>query len=72
MTKDEFVKTACKMGYCNKQQAEAYCEGKEVFTDDDFIGVYRMVEAQRPRSHGHGCGNGFTSKRYKLDGNDNR
>ena len=72
MTKDEFVKTACKMGYCNKFQAEAYCEGRDTFTDEDFIGVYRMVESQRPKNKRNGCGNGFTSERYKLDGNDNR
>ena len=72
MTKDEFIKTACKMGYCSKKQAENYCEGKETLTDDDYIGVYRMAESQKPRSHGIGCGNGFTSKRYKRDGGDNR
>lgn len=74
MTKDEFIQTASKLGYCNKKQAEEYCEhkGKDIYTDDDYIGVYRMVESQKPRSHGIGCGNGFTSKRYKLDGSDNR
>lgn len=47
MTKEEFIKTACSLGYCNAMQAEEYCEDRTIFTDDDYIGVYRMVEAQR-------------------------
>lgn len=69
MTKDEFIKSACKMGYCNKKQAEQYCEGKETFTDEDYIGVYKMVESQRYKTPGHHLfGGGYTSKLYFLDG----
>lgn len=70
MTKDEFIKNSCKMGYCNKKEAERYCEGKENFTDDDYIGVYRMAEEQQYRTYGgHAIGNGaFTTKKFFGDG----
>ena len=69
MTKDEFIKNAYKMGYCTKKQAEEYCEGKEDFTEDDYIGVYRIVENQEYRTWGgHAIGNGaFTTKRFFGD-----
>ena len=51
MTKDEFINSACRMGYCNKEQADLYiklhCKDKEIFTDDDYIEVYRFVEERR-------------------------
>ena len=69
MTKDEFIQNACSFGYCNKKQAEKYCEDKDALTDDDYIGVYRMVEASRNKSHGGSLGNGaYTTKRYLRDG----
>ena len=69
MTKEEFIKNACASGYCNKKQAVHYCEGKEVFTDDDYIGVYRMAEEQRVKSHGRSLGDGaYTTKRFLKDG----
>ena len=69
MTKDEFIKNACSMGYCNKKQAEQYCEGRDALTDDDYIGIYRMVEAQKHKSHGGALGDGaYTTKRYFHDG----
>ena len=69
MTKEEFIKTACSLGYCNKKQAEKYCEGKDTFTDDDYIGVYRMVESQRHITPGRPLGDGaYTSKRFYRDG----
>ena len=71
MTKDEFIKTASKSGYCNKKQAEAYCEhkGKEVYTDEDYIGVYRMVESQKHKASLRPLGDGaYTTKRYYRDG----
>lgn len=69
MTKDEFIKTACEMGYCNKEIAKKYCEGKDTFTVDDYIEVYRKGEAQRYHTPGHTLhGGGFTSKRYYRDG----
>lgn len=69
MKKDEFIKNACKMGYCNKEQAEKYSEGKEVFTEDDYISVYEMVDNQRYKTPGHRLfGGGYTSKWLYLDG----
>ena len=69
MTKDEFIETSCSLGYCNRKQAEEYCEGKEMFSDDDYIGVYRMVDAQRHKPLGRSLGDGaYTSKRYLRDG----
>ena len=72
MTKDEFIKTACSMGYCTKKIAEEYSEGKETFTDDDYIEVYRIVEErQRYQPHGHHLGDGsYTSKRFYRDGGE--
>ena len=75
MTKDEFIKNACKLGYCNKVQAEEYCKGKDTFTEDDYIEVYRKAEGQKYKSPGHSLGNGtYTSKRFYHDGGseDNR
>ena len=71
MTKDEFIKTACSMGYCTKKIAEEYSEGKETFTDDDYIEVYRMVEDRRHKTPGHSLGDGaYTSKRFYRDGGE--
>lgn len=72
MTKDEFIKTACSLGYCSRRQAEEYCIGKETFNDDDYIEVYRMVEERRFGKH-HGqmlYGGGRTSKQYYGDGDE--
>lgn len=46
MTKDEFINTCIKVGYCNRSAAIMYSEReeKEDFTEDDFIEVYRIVE----------------------------
>ena len=71
MTKDEFIVSASKSGYCNKKQAEEYCEhkGKEIYTDDDYIGVYRMVESQKHKAPGRPLGDGaYTTKRFFFDG----
>lgn len=65
MTKEEFIKNAYSLGYCDKMQAEQYCEGRDTFTDDDYIGVYRMVEEQRLKYRGRPLGNGaYTTKHY--------
>ena len=73
MTREEFIKTACSLGYCNPAQAMEYCKDKTTLTDDDFIEVYRMVEAQRHRYHGRPLGEGsYTSKRYLRNGEDNQ
>ena len=69
MTKDEFIKTACSLGYCNKKQAEEYCEDRETFTDDDFIGVYRSTQKlDLMRGHVYGRNGAKTSKRYLHNG----
>ena len=71
MTRDEFIKTACKMGYCTKKIAEEYCEGKETLTEDDYIEVYRIVEDRRYKTPGHPRGNGcYISKKYYRDGGE--
>lgn len=68
MTKEEFIKTAYSLGYCDAMQAEEYCKDRTTFTDDDFIGVYRMIEAQRYKCHGRPLGNGsYTTKRFLRD-----
>ena len=46
MTKAEFIKNACQMGYCTKKQAEEYCKDKDDLTEDDYIEVYRKRENQ--------------------------
>ena len=69
MTKEEFIKSATKLGYCTKRQAEEYCEGKEIFTEDDYIAVYRKAECEEYRYRGIGLGNGgYTTKHYLRDG----
>ena len=68
MTKDEFIKTACSLGYCNQEQAEKYCGGRETFADDDFIGVYRSTQKMLSRGHVYGRNGARTSKSYFHDG----
>ena len=71
MTKAEFIKTACAMGYCNKKQAEKYCEGKDELTEDDYIEVYRKRESETRRGTCRSLGDGaYTSKRYYRDGGE--
>ena len=68
MTKKEFIKYACSLGYCNKKEAEEYCEDREEFTDDDYIGVYTMVKNHRPKYYGVPMGDGgYTTKRFIKD-----
>ena len=69
MNKDEFIKNATKSGYCNKKQAEEYCKGKEVFTEDDYIEVFRKAECDKYINRGAVLGNGgHTTKHYFRDG----
>lgn len=71
MTKDEFIKNSCSLGYCNAMQAEEYCKDRTDFTDDDYVGVYQMVEAQRRKNCGRPLGKGsYTTKRYLRDGGE--
>ena len=46
MTKAEFIKSASKMGYCTKEEAEEYCKNRDELTEDDYIEVYRKRESQ--------------------------
>ena len=70
MNRDEFIRTACQSGYCNKKQAEEYAKDKDEFTIDDYIEVHR--KAQKIERHGsdglHRCGSngGKTTKTYKF------
>lgn len=67
MTKDEFVKNACRMGYCTKQIAERYARGKEELTDDDYIEVFRISEEIYGRGNDglRKYGNGKSTKSYR-------
>ena len=73
MKKDEFIKNCQRMGYCSKKVAERYCEGKDDFTDDDYVGVYRLSEdIEKPHfgdgTHGYGRNGARTTKHYFKDG----
>ena len=71
MNKEEFIKTATQGGYCNKKQAEEYCKGKEVFTDDDYIAVFRKAENEIYKYHGRSLGDGaHTTKHFYSDGGE--
>lgn len=69
MGKEEFVHLCVESGYSNKKVAEMYAKGKEKFTNDDFIEVYRMVERALDIARDTGkfqVHNGNrTTKRYK-------
>jgi hypothetical protein len=69
MSRDEFIKTACKMGYCTKKIAEEYSEGKDTLTEDDFIEVYRIAENQVYKNKGIPLGDGaYTKRQFYRDG----
>lgn len=70
MSRDEFIKSAAKLGYCTKKEAEAYCNKyrEETYTDDDYIEVHRFAKARNHISRGHALhGGGTTSKRYSYE-----
>lgn len=69
MNKEEFIISAYKLGYCTKKQAEEYCEGRETFTEDDYIEVFRKAENEAYKYQGARLGGGgHTSKHYFGDG----
>lgn len=73
MTKEEFVKNCCSLGYCTKITAEAYVRDKEVLTDDDYIEVYRLAEKiekklYRDGTQSYGRNGARTTKHYFKDG----
>ena len=68
MTKDEFIKNCTSLGYCDKKQAEQYCEGKDELTEDDYIAVYRKSHAAEGNKSGthpfYGGNGGRTTRRW--------
>lgn len=73
MTKEEFVKNCCSLGYCTKITAEAYCRDKAELTDDDYIEVYRLGEKIERKlfgdgTHSYGMFGARTTKHYYKDG----
>ena len=76
MNNDIFIKSASKLGYSTKKQAEKYCTlfPKEEYTDDDYISLHRWVQnSEECRIRGmrsiYGC-NGLSTKHYKNIGGD--
>lgn len=70
MTRDEFIKSSSRLGYCTKDEAEGYCNKnqKEVYTEDDYVEVCRFVDSRRYRLPGSPlAGGGYTSKRYSIE-----
>ena len=70
MPRDEFIKSAARLGYCTKKEAEEYCNKyrEDAYTEDDYIEVCRFVESRRYRSPGTPlAGGGYTSKRYSME-----
>jgi hypothetical protein len=77
MTRDEFIDVCDQGGYCSRTMATMYVKktGKEIFTLDDCIETYRMVDRALDVSRDTGKfkqgfrqnGNKFRStKVYKL------
>jgi hypothetical protein len=52
MTREEFIRLCQLCGYSSKRNAVKYAEGREEFTDRDFIEVHRMNERQNDLKHG--------------------
>ena len=82
MTKNEFIKVCCFMGYCTKRIAEEYTkkmvsEGKTEFSEKDFEDVYRFDTKRRveswempPHANHVRLGGAKTTKSYKFGGSD--
>lgn len=72
MTKDEFTKAALKCGYGCQKTVEKYTEGREEFTDDDFIRLFRLhTELTSHRSSKWRNYEGtLTTKRFANPGED--
>lgn len=71
MNKDEFIKICRESGYARKAVAEEYCKGKDAFTEDDFLEVWRINQRKLDVKNGalddrmrHLLDN-KTTKRYK-------
>ena len=74
--REQFLSVVKACGYAQKKTAEKYAEGRDSFTDDDLIAVYRLgtdraesAEGQRQAfREGHdGCSRYKSTKRYKYD-----
>ena len=49
MTKDEFTKVALKCGYGCKKTIEKYTEGRNEFTQEDFVKLFRVCHGETTR-----------------------
>lgn len=47
MTREEFIGSCVRIGYCSKNFAKKYAKERTTFTDDDFVEVYRLTERQK-------------------------
>ena len=52
MTRNEFIRLCQLCGYASKRNAVKYAEGRDEFTDQDFIEVHRINERQNDIKHG--------------------
>ena len=70
ISKEDFIKYSVSIGYCARKTAEKYAEGKEKFTDDDYIEVYRLAQKIERRGsdglHQYGDEGGKTTKTWKF------
>lgn len=70
MLRDEFIRTASRMGYCSKKQAEKYAQHRDEFSEADFIEVFEMVQEEERLKTRHGRQlpfGGRTTKHYFGD-----
>lgn len=75
MNKDEFIKSASKLGYANKKQTEKWCKknAKDAYSESDYEDLFRFAQqppigsdyAANKYRYGFGC---KTTKRLKVDG----
>ena len=77
MKKDEFIKTALKCGYGCQKTVEKYTEGREEFTEDDFIRLFRFhtefmefTDRSNMKQKWHNYEGALTTKRLMNPGND--
>lgn len=47
MNREEFIKLSVGTGYADKKVSTEYAQGKETFTDKDFIAVHRLYEIRK-------------------------
>lgn len=46
MLQEEFIQKASKMGYAPKSVCEKYAHEDRVYTDEDYVAVYRMANPE--------------------------